>query len=207
VAIATLGASSISLGSAWAAEPDNDGITPTANYQEHCAAGLASDTVCQTDNRNVSYYMDANGEFELEHEDRVVVHNVMDRYRDNTVLSISYDISPDFGPGPAETDVIYQEGDFGFPDAVIGVTWCNDPEDGTNWKCDQSYIRIRGNGRIGPQSAGHETGHSFGLLHGNRWAPSRDECADILGIMRRSLDCIDGAALGEAVVNNINWVY
>ena len=110
--------------SAWAAAPANDGIVPTPNdLGDHCAAGLASDEICQTDNSTVTYYMDSIDEFELESEDRTVVVNAVDRYRDNTVLTISYDSSPTFS-GVGETDVIYQEGDFGFPDSVSGVTWC-----------------------------------------------------------------------------------
>lgn len=207
-AVAAMGAATLGLASpVWADAPVNHGITPTSNYLEYCAAGLASDTVCQTDNPGVYYYMDSNGEFELEAEDRTIVENAIDRYRDNTVLYISYDSTPDFGPGPGETDVIYQEGAFGFPDSVIGVTWCDDPEDGAAWKCDQSFIRMRGNGRITPVVATHETGHSFGLLHGNRWAPMQPLCDGILGIMRAYVSCIDGPGLGDAVRHNINWVY
>ena len=83
----------------------------------------------------------------------------MARYRNNTVLTISYDSTPTFS-GSAETDVIYQEGAFGMPDHVSGVTWCNDPVDGSKWRCDQSYIRMRGAGRINAKVATHETGHS-----------------------------------------------
>jgi len=208
-AMAAVGVATLGLASpAWANEPANDGIVPTSRYTGgQCAAGLASNTVCQTDNSAVYYYMDSNGEFELEAEDRTVVINAMDRYRDNTILQIYYDSSPDFGPGPGETDVIYQEGYFGFPDYVVGATWCDDPEDGTAWKCDQSYIRMRGDDRIKPIVATHETGHSFGLLHGDEWAPEWNLCATIIGIMRATADCMDGPALGDAVKNNINWVY
>lgn len=206
-ALGAVAASTFSLmSSAWAAAPDNDGITPTTNYQEHCAAGLASDTVCQTDNSSVYYYMDSNGEYELEEEDRAIVRDAVARFRNNTILTITYDSDPDFS-GAGETDVIYQEGAFGLPDAVLGVTWCNDPVDGATWRCDQTYIRMRGNGVINPYVSTHETGHSVGLLHGNRWAPVRDLCADLIGVMAAAQSCGSGAALGEAVRNNVNWVY
>ena len=195
------------IASAWAAAPANDGIVPTPNdLGDHCAAGLASNEICQTDNSTVTYYMDSNGEYELEAEDREFVVDAMARYRNNTVLTISYDSTPTFS-GSAETDVIYQEGAFGMPDHVSGVTWCNDPVDGSKWRCDQSYIRMRGAGRINAKVATHETGHSFGLLHGNEWDPARNVCADILGVMRAAEDCMDGPALGDAVKNNIDWVY
>lgn len=209
-ALATAGSVFVGLNgsAAWGAAPSNDGIIPTANdLGTSCQAGLAADEICQTDNSTVTYYMDSNGEFELETVDRQFVIDAMARYRDDTTaLTITYDSSPSF-EGAGETDVVYQEGDFGFPESYSGVTWCNDPEDGTTWLCDQSYIRMRGAGRINAVVATHETGHSFGFLHGNEWAPARTQCDSVLGIMRADEACIPNAALGTAVINNIDWVY
>ena len=197
------------ISAAWAAAPSNDALVPTPNDTiSSCAQGYAArgTTVCQTDNSTVTYYMDSNGEFELEQVDRDIVVSAMAKYRNNTVLSISYDSTPTFS-GSGETDVIYQEGDFGFPDDYIGIVWCNDVQNGSTWKCDQQYVRIRGAGKITNKSARHETGHAFGLMHGPQWAPSRGHCDDIVGIMRGALDCMDDANLGSVVKNNIDWVY
>lgn len=110
------------ISSAWAAAPANDGIVPTANdLGVRCTAGQASNEICQTDNSAVTYYMDAAGEYELEEADREVVRNAMARWRDGTVLTVAYDSSPTFS-GTGETDIIFQEGDFGLPDNVSGLT-------------------------------------------------------------------------------------
>lgn len=130
----------------------------------------------------------------------------MRRYRRNTQLRIGYDRSPRFS-GKGETDVIWQEGAFGLPDSVRGITWCNDPENGTRHKCDQAYIRIRGAGTFNNRIAAHEGGHAFGLTHGAQAAPRQGQCARRMGIMRAALSCLPNARLGQAIRNNVNRAY
>lgn len=123
-----------------------------------------------------------------------------------TDLNVWYDTTPTWS-GPGETDVVYQEGATGIPAGAVGMTWCNDPQNGTNHKCDQFYIRIRGAGGYGRITAGHETGHAIGLAHPSWGSPPRGPCKKMYQIMREYYSCIDTAKLGNMLTNNINWVY
>jgi len=201
----------LAYGSPASANHANDGIIPTANDlspNNQCVAGLSSNEVCQTDNASVTYYMDSSGEFELETPDPSVVIAAIDNYRDDTDLTVTYDSSPTFS-GAGETDIVYQEGDAGFPDSVHGVTWCNDATNGTTWDCDQQYIRIRGNGRITPWTSSHETGHAVGMLHPEEWAPVFGNCSSAIAPMQKFVDCSTSTSdsLSANVVANINHVY
>lgn len=188
------------------AAPAIDTIVPTANYGYKCAQGLSSATVCKTDNRTVTYYMDSNGAYELESPDRTAAKKAVARYREHTDLSnISYDSTPSFS-GDAETDVIFQEGAFGYPDSFKGITWCNDPV--ADYKCDQQYIRIRGAGNYDEDTAAHEFGHAIGATHGRDSSPAQDQCASKMGVMRAYEDCREGnPAIGNLVKANINYIY
>ncbi|KAA1420029.1 hypothetical protein FE697_019305 [Mumia zhuanghuii] len=180
-------------------------IIPTGTANVTCAQGQDALLSCQTDNSALTYYMDSGGEYELEAPDRADVQTAMSQYN-ATDLSVSYDASPTFS-GSAETDVVYQEGSTGMSAGTIGMTWCNDPSDNYAYRCDQQYVRIRGNGNITPISAGHETGHAVGLLHGPFAYPSQTVCASVMGIMRSAATCSDSAALGSTVIANINAIY
>ncbi len=184
-----------------------DFIVPTP--PAHCAAqpetGPTSDPgVCRTDNTTWTYYMDSNGEFELEAPDRSEATAAMDQWGNNTVMNVSYDSDPTFS-GPAETDVVFQEGYIpGFPDWVAGATWCVDIEDGTTWKCDSHYVRIRGNGVYEKWLAAHEAGHGLGLTHGSWADPTKSDTASIMGIMTTgSLP----ASLGPEPKNQVDGFY
>lgn len=194
------------------AAPDIDSMLPTATFGSQCIAAADPDSgdiytgACRTDNASVTYYMDSSGTYELESPDRSIVQQVMANQVAPTDLSVSYDSSPTFS-GSGETDVIYQEGSTGMPAGVLGMAWCNDPENGTTSLCDQFYIRIRGNGVIDLITAGHETGHAIGLGH-PQWAyPAKLACDGAFAVMRAAYSCITGGSFGSLNVENINWVY
>lgn len=188
------------------AVPNPDTVIPTSNYSPECYVSFPDGTVCKTDNASVYYYMDSVDEYKLESDDRAIVTNSINRYQP-TDLTITYDSTPVF-TGEAETDVIYQEGSTGFPNWLNGLTWCNGRDPGTLYECDQTYIRIRA-GMIGYRIATHESGHAFGLLHGNESAPRKDQCASIMGVMRADLACpgFTTADLGSTIITNINYSY
>jgi len=200
-----------SAGALWSAAapavaaPAFDMLVPTSTYGPNCTAGQFSGTLCKTDNAAVTYYMDSSGTYELEAPDRTAVQAAMTRWDNATDLSIAYDSSPVFS-GAGDTDVVYQEGDTGVESAV-GLTWCDDPQDGTNYLCDQQYVRIRGNGAITETTAAHETGHAFGLTHGAQAFPVQGQCDAAMGIMRASASCLPGPALGAVPKDNVNWEY
>src|ERR1044072_6944484 len=145
----------VAVGVAWAAVTDN--MFPTESTGSSCVLSMGHPP-CQTDNREVYFYMDSSGEYKLESEDRSTVNNAIDGEYRPTDLAFHYDSSPVF-EGSAETDIIYQEGSTGLPDSAAGRTWCNGVSS-THYKCDQQYIRIRGNGRYTYARVCHETGHA-----------------------------------------------
>lgn len=177
-----------SLG-AGAASAAFDMMSPTGNPGNICVqqpggAGPTSDPgVCRTDNRNWTWYMDSSGEFKLETADREATRAGMKQWNRNTDINASYDSTPTFG-GAGETDVIYQEGLVPAFPVSGGITWCQDKVNGTNWKCDQHYIRIRGAGTYSKRLVMHEAGHALGLTHGPEAKPAKGGNASIMGIMR-----------------------
>ncbi|GAA2690424.1 hypothetical protein GCM10010400_64480 [Streptomyces aculeolatus] len=167
---------------AWGAATDN--MWPTANQGGICrddpdgGDGVLS---CQTDNEALYYYMDSSGTYELESPDRTTVSNMLRDEYAPTDLARHYDSNPQFS-GTSETDIIYQEGSTNLPSSSDGVTWCNDAAD--NRRCDQQYIRIRGNGNYTPGLSCHETGHAVGLTHGRQASPLLSNDDSRLGCLR-----------------------
>lgn len=206
IALLSVVGASWGIGSAaFAAAPSNDAIVPTTNYTRVCAAGIPADSVCQTDNIGVSYYMDSSGEFELESVDRSITSTAAEKWDTATDLTITYDSTPSFS-GSAETDVIIQEGAFGKPDNVLGITWCDDPV--STYRCDQHYIRMRGANVINSWLATHEFGHAWGLLHPNSWAPAKDKCDGNATVMVWAQNCNNGdSTIGSILKNNVNYIY
>ncbi|MFN8192079.1 MAG: hypothetical protein U0R78_16970 [Nocardioidaceae bacterium] len=154
----------------------NDGLRPTGNYDPgDCSEGSpGAAEVCQTDNATVTYYMDSNGTYELEAPDRQAVYTAMANVFQPTALSVSEDTSPSFS-GSAETDWIFQEGFSA--DGFVGYTWCDDAVSGD--RCDQHYIRIRGNGAYTAAEVCHEAGHGAGLVHGDSTSPDTTSNGDV----------------------------
>ena len=86
---------------------------------------------------------------------------------DETDLAITQS-STFVGSGQQETDMVFQEGKVkGQPENVKGLEWCDDPVDNQPQKCDQHYIRIRGDGVYTKPLAAHEAGHAVGMVHGD----------------------------------------
>ncbi|MGH3384357.1 MAG: hypothetical protein ACRDO1_07255 [Nocardioidaceae bacterium] len=192
----------LAAGVAWATHIDN--IVPTATYNHACDEGSVDGggTLCRTDNGAVYYYMDSNGDFELEAGDRSVVRNMLSAQYSPTDLAIHYDSTPVFS-GSGETDIIYQEG--AVPGSADGINWCNDDSPSPTYECDQQYIRIQGAGDYTPGLSCHETGHAVGLTHGAQASPVVSQTNDALGCMQTPVSFSE--PLGANQSSNINAVY
>ncbi len=190
----------VAVGVAWAAVTDN--MFPTLATSVTCWLE-SGHPPCQTDNREVYFYMDSSGEYELESEDRATVNAAIDGEYRPTDLAFHYDSSPVF-EGDAETDIIYQEGSTGLSDGAAGMTWCN-ALGGKPYKCDQQYIRIRGNGDYTYARVCHETGHAVGLQHGKYSTPVLDNTDGRLGCLVTPSD--GHPHLGANNRENINATY
>lgn len=191
----------VTSGEAWAAYCDN--LYPTGNTQGGChnESGPNGSVTCRTDNGDVYFYMDSHDTFKLETVDRNKVFETWSKDYRPTVLTGTYDSTPTFSGG-GETDIIYQEGSSGVPDSADGVTWCNDAVDRDSVRCDQQFIRIRGNGRYTRGLTCHETGHAIGLVHGSVASPRRSNSDYRLGCMRTPVGA--NQALGANNRDNIN---
>ncbi|WP_343238394.1 hypothetical protein [Streptomyces sp. SID13031] len=189
-------------GLAWAAATDN--MFPTSHTLGYCQTGMGHGAPCQTDNKDVYFYMDSGGENMLEAVDKQTVNNAIDGEYRPTDLAFHYDSTPVFS-GSGETDIIYQEGSAGLPDSAAGMTWC-DAAGGDVRDCDQQYIRIRGNGYYTYARVCHETGHAVGLQHGDIASPQLNKHTDTrLGCLLTPSDGHN--ALGANNRENINATY
>ncbi|MEV6152722.1 hypothetical protein AB0L53_20465 [Nonomuraea sp. NPDC052129] len=83
----------VAVGVAWAAVTDN--MFPTESTGSSCLTGMGN-SPCQTDNREVYFYMDSSGEYKLESEDRSMVNAAIDGEYRPTDLAFHYDSSPVF---------------------------------------------------------------------------------------------------------------
>lgn len=201
----TVGAAAIALVAPCAvAAAGTDNIVPTGNYLKECKNGrYLSAVVCQTDNRNVTYYMDSHGDFKLESEDRAVVRRVLKTQYSPTDLAVSYDSTPKF-TGPGETDIVYQEGSSSA--RFDGYAWCDDSSAPGTYACDQSIVRIEGYGKyLNDGLVCHETGHSVGLTHGSEAYVRYADNNPALGCMQTPV--WTGTKLGSNQITNINKVY
>jgi hypothetical protein len=167
----------VAAGVAWAAVTDN--MFPTGRTVGSCQT--EGGQPCQTDNRDVYFYMDSSGEYELESWDKEAVNNAIDGEYRPTDLAFHYDSTPVFS-GDGETDIVYQEGSTGLSDSAAGMTWC-DAVGHDVVDCDQQYIRIRGGGEITYARSCHETGHAVGLQHGDWSSPALSKTDSRLGCM------------------------
>jgi hypothetical protein len=190
----------VAVGVAWAAATDN--MFPTQWTGGSCLAGMGRGLPCQTDNREVYFYMDSNGEYELEQVDKDTVNRAIDGEYRPTDLAFHYDSSPVFSGG-GETDIIYQEGSAGLSDSIDGLNWC-DATGGNIVDCDQQYVRIRGNGYYTYSLVCHETGHAVGLQHGDYASPQLPRTDSRLGCMTTP---VSTGSLGANNRDNINATY
>jgi hypothetical protein len=202
IAVATFTTVAVTAGVAWAAYTDN--MYPTQNLTTACfsESGPSGPGFCQTDNADLTYYMDSAGGNKLEAGDREVVQLVMQYEYQPTDLSVSYDSSPSFS-GSAETDIVYQETSAGMSSSADGTTFCNNAA--TTLKCDQQYIRIRGGGVYTHGITCHETGHAVGLTHGQDAAPKKKNNDEKLGCMESPADIDEGLQANN--IENINATY
>ncbi|NYH55360.1 hypothetical protein HNR06_004949 [Nocardiopsis arvandica] len=201
----------VSLGTAGiAAALVTDNMFPTANTPNDCwnqdPGDIYNNNVpCRTDNTNTYYYMDSADAFELESPDRTAVIQTMNWDYGPTDLYIVYDSDPAFS-GPAETDIVYQEGRVGnLPPNIVGVTWCDDAAGAISDECDQQVVRIRGYGTYDRGLACHETGHAVGLQHGALSSPQLSNQNSRLGCL--VTDPPSGAGLGSHNSDMIDATY
>ncbi|MFD5553322.1 hypothetical protein ACFWIA_05715 [Streptomyces sp. NPDC127068] len=173
-----------------------DNIVPTFHYINLCTENGG---LCQTDNADLTYYMDSGGGDALEESDKNRMRTMLKNEYSPTDLKISYDSTPSWS-GAAETDIYYAEG--AVSGSAVGISWCNDAIART-YKCDQNYIRIE-SAWMDYSTMCHETGHAVGLTHGNIADPPRHKDDPILGCMTVNVNNSDLGANNKA---NINSVY
>lgn len=194
------------LGATTAFADHFDSIFPSANYQggfANCDVG----ELCLADNSTHTVFTGNLGT-----KMRTATHNTLDYSWDTTNIDVVYHSAPVY-TGSSETDLIYEYNN-ALGSTTWGTTFCDD--DGGAGKCDQFYIQYHGD-KICPgiecddasflQSiACHETGHTFGLLHGSNSAPNQSDTEGTLRCMRTK-PVPDDPTVGAHNVSQINTQY
>lgn len=195
-----------------AADHDYDGIVPTANYNPVCYSttiGSPYSSVCLTDNRGTTWYADKVDPGELETDDFNALQSMLESQFEPTVLTITYDSTPDFAGG-SETDLVYQEAEAAMPlpSGAVGIMWCDDAVNSAIYDCDQAYMRIQSPDwfrKFGSSVACHETGHGVGLVHGYDASPRLAPGDSRLGCMENADEF--PSSLGASSRHLINGEY
>lgn len=167
---------------------DYDNMFPKAN--EKCAK-----SVCQTDNRTLSFYREADVA-----QSSAISATLYESY-DTTDLNVTADSYP-VTTGSAETDIIFTQEELG--GSTAGVTRCNDPIGGTV-RCDQMYVTF--DVPLPTQAvACHEVGHAIGLMHGEDAVPPKSNTLASLACMKTPTPS-DAKYVGSHNVKLINRTY
>lgn len=163
----------------WSATADGsvsfDNMYPTANYKSKCPDGSPGSPFCQTDNRDLTVFMESS----VDSGGRAAIREALDYSFDNsTVLNVGYPASASRSGG-SETDIIYQAR---VPiSGFAGRTYCDDAV--AERRCDQHYVQFADGVVIQRDIACHETGHAVGLTHGQQANPRQSNSSSTLACM------------------------
>lgn len=175
-----------------------DNMYPTGNYNPPCSSGDPGEGYCQTDNADLTYYMQSS----LSSTEDGNVYYTMARFS-LTTLNTSYDSSPSYSGG-SETDIIFQKGTYGIGSGDDAVAWCEDSV--SSLKCDQHYVRGLTTTTLHRGLTCHESGHSVGLTHGQQASPQISDQNESLGCLQKSTSSSD-SELGDHNSDEINSTY
>jgi hypothetical protein len=192
IACSSLGAASAAIAA--------DNMYKTTNANWDCWDGTMSNGLfCQTDNNAMSVFMQSS----VSSARQTTIKNMLGSQYNTTDLNVSYPSSASY-TGDSETDIIYQVSTSGFSGSTIGQTWCDDAV--TSTKCDQEYVRFRGELQFDTELTCHETGHAVGLTHGADAGPAESNTASVLGCMETP-DSGGRPGLGSHNTSEINATY
>lgn len=182
--------------SAMAAPFDN--MYPTLNAEWPCLDYSAHGHFCQTDNKDLSVWMQGS----LTSAAKSTIKSRLSNQYAPTDLVVSYPSSASY-TGSSETDIVYQQSTSGMSGTTIGFTWCDDAVSPSS--CDQQYVRFRYDS-IDAELACHETGHAVGLTHGRQASPAVSQTNSALGCMETP-DYGNRTGLGSNNIAEINATY
>lgn len=133
--------------------------------------------LCQTDNKTLTYHTDNS----LDSGARTRVDNMMTNVENNTTFSVSEHTSPTL-TGSSETDFIFEQDASKMSSSTgVGIALCDDPNGTVT--CDQHYMYFRHDDPDRPLIC-HESGHGFGLVHGDQAWPALTKGDDLLNCMQ-----------------------